>query len=269
MLYREICGNYDRELWFTTTDDAKRIGVREESLICDPYKEELHPNEERLTQFAHQLNELINNLTNADIEDKVLGNNSLSLATTRNTTEMPLTTESSDSSGRRVAEEARDMDQGRAKRSEEEGQNNMRDSKAVTTIAVRMKRKITNVDTASVHHQQKTSSITHNDDDDFWLEDLVIEASKFDKASSMTMTFVTATRRNASEDGATDTSSDKPAFVTIDAMANALQLQIPENFFKRYEKIGFFLPGICADFVPSAVDEFNASAFEGAAGWIE
>uniref|UniRef100_A0A0M3KFU4 SERPIN domain-containing protein n=1 Tax=Anisakis simplex TaxID=6269 RepID=A0A0M3KFU4_ANISI len=171
------------------------------------------------------LNELINNITNAGAEDEVLGNNSLSLATTRNTTETPLTTGSSDSSGRRVAEEARDMDQGTAKRT----------------------------------------------------EDLVIEASKFDKASSMTMTFVAATRRNASEDGATDTSSDKPAFVTIDAsdesgatmtinsfeVANALQLQIPENLFKRYEKIGFFLPGICADFVPSAVDEFNASAFEG------
>lgn len=46
-------------------------------------------------------------------------------------------------------------------------------------------------------------------------------------------------------------------------VAKALQLDIPEHMFQRYEKIRFFLPGICADFVPTAVDEFNASDFEG------
>lgn len=43
----------------------------------------------------------------------------------------------------------------------------------------------------------------------------------------------------------------------------ALRLNIPKHVFERHQLIGLLLDGICADFVPSAVDEFNATEFEG------
>lgn len=43
----------------------------------------------------------------------------------------------------------------------------------------------------------------------------------------------------------------------------ALRLNLPKNVFERHQLVGLLLDGICADFVPSAVEEFNATEFEG------
>ncbi|VDK75934.1 unnamed protein product [Litomosoides sigmodontis] len=46
-------------------------------------------------------------------------------------------------------------------------------------------------------------------------------------------------------------------------VSQALRLNIPKRVFERHQLVGLLLNGICADFVPSAVDEFNATEFEG------
>lgn len=43
----------------------------------------------------------------------------------------------------------------------------------------------------------------------------------------------------------------------------ALHLNIPKHIFARHQVIGLLLDGICASFVPSAVDEFDAAEFKG------
>ncbi|VDN00208.1 unnamed protein product, partial [Onchocerca ochengi] len=42
----------------------------------------------------------------------------------------------------------------------------------------------------------------------------------------------------------------------------ALHLNISKHVFERHQLVGLLLDGICADFVPSAVNEFNATEFE-------
>ncbi|KAI6174649.1 Neur-chan-LBD domain-containing protein [Aphelenchoides bicaudatus] len=45
--------------------------------------------------------------------------------------------------------------------------------------------------------------------------------------------------------------------------AEALRLKVPKHDFNRYEKIVLHLPGVCANYVPTGIDAFNASDFEG------
>lgn len=45
--------------------------------------------------------------------------------------------------------------------------------------------------------------------------------------------------------------------------AKTLGLSIPSHSFKRFEKVGLYLPGVCSEFVPTAIDSFNSSDFEG------
>lgn len=45
--------------------------------------------------------------------------------------------------------------------------------------------------------------------------------------------------------------------------ARALHLNISKIMFKRHKLIGLLLDGVCADFVPTAIDEFNAAEFSG------
>lgn len=63
VVFKEICGNHDREFWYKNTEDARKLGIDETSPICDPFKEELNPNAETLAQLAALLNELIHNKT--------------------------------------------------------------------------------------------------------------------------------------------------------------------------------------------------------------
>uniref|UniRef100_A0A0R3RYH3 DHC_N2 domain-containing protein n=1 Tax=Elaeophora elaphi TaxID=1147741 RepID=A0A0R3RYH3_9BILA len=123
IVFEEICKNYPRELWFSTVEDARQLGITKiDSFICDPFKEELYPSEEKLYQFEQFLNDVVQNST----------------------------------------------------------------------------------------LNSKVRLIIRN-----W-----------------------------------------------DAI-QALRLTIPKHVFERHQLIGLFLDGICADFVPSAVDEFNATEFEG------
>ncbi|KAF1766999.1 hypothetical protein GCK72_006957 [Caenorhabditis remanei] len=63
LVYREICGNHGRTLWYRTREDAALIGVDSFSPICEPFKEQLNPDESTLSQLALKLNELIQNVT--------------------------------------------------------------------------------------------------------------------------------------------------------------------------------------------------------------
>lgn len=63
LVYREICGNHGRTLWYRTREDANLIGVDSFSPICEPFKEQLNPDESTLSLLALKLNELIQNVT--------------------------------------------------------------------------------------------------------------------------------------------------------------------------------------------------------------
>ncbi|CAP30863.2 Protein CBG11710 [Caenorhabditis briggsae] len=43
----------------------------------------------------------------------------------------------------------------------------------------------------------------------------------------------------------------------------ALGLEVDSTAFQRFENVGLYLPGICSEYVPKAIDEFNSSSFEG------
>ncbi|VDM55830.1 unnamed protein product [Angiostrongylus costaricensis] len=57
--------------------------------------------------------------------------------------------------------------------------------------------------------------------------------------------------------------SSPTLFISSAEAVEGLALKIPMDAFLRFEKIGLYLPGICADYVPKAIDEFNSSSFEG------
>ncbi|CAI2347006.1 unnamed protein product [Caenorhabditis sp. 36 PRJEB53466] len=63
LVYREICGNHGRTLWYRNREDANLIGVDSFSPICEPFKEELNPDEKTLGKLALKLNYLIQNVT--------------------------------------------------------------------------------------------------------------------------------------------------------------------------------------------------------------
>uniref|UniRef100_A0A8R1DHR9 Uncharacterized protein n=2 Tax=Caenorhabditis japonica TaxID=281687 RepID=A0A8R1DHR9_CAEJA len=63
LVYREICGNHGRTLWYRTREDASLIGIDSFSPICEPFKEELNPDESTLSKLALKLNLLIQNVT--------------------------------------------------------------------------------------------------------------------------------------------------------------------------------------------------------------
>jgi hypothetical protein len=50
---------------------------------------------------------------------------------------------------------------------------------------------------------------------------------------------------------------------STDAVAASLGLRIAPRLFQRHQRVGLFLPGICSDYVPKAIEAFNASDFEG------
>ena len=52
-------------------------------------------------------------------------------------------------------------------------------------------------------------------------------------------------------------------YILSNEAADLLDLKIPKHHFQRYEKVVLYLPGICSDYVPTAIDAFNASDFEG------
>ncbi|CAI4229620.1 unnamed protein product [Auanema sp. JU1783] len=67
IVYKEICQEHTREMWFRGTDDAKKLGITEVSPICEPFKEALNPDTMTLAKLAMILNELINLQTDGEL----------------------------------------------------------------------------------------------------------------------------------------------------------------------------------------------------------
>lgn len=47
------------------------------------------------------------------------------------------------------------------------------------------------------------------------------------------------------------------------SIGSALGLRIASRLFQRHQRVGLFLPGLCSEYVPKAIEAFNASDFEG------
>ncbi len=72
-------------------------------------------------------------------------------------------------------------------------------------------------------------------------------------------------RRDGIEMSAADSSGTAPILTieTLDAARAIGLLHIDESSFRRHQKVALYLPGICADYVPKAIESFNKSDFEG------
>ncbi|GMS87137.1 hypothetical protein PENTCL1PPCAC_9312, partial [Pristionchus entomophagus] len=57
--YERICELRERFHWARNADQAKEIGIDENSAICEPFKEELNPGLEKLSELAASLNQLV------------------------------------------------------------------------------------------------------------------------------------------------------------------------------------------------------------------
>jgi len=38
ILWQEICGEHERDFFYTSPEDAKAIGVDNDSIICEPFR---------------------------------------------------------------------------------------------------------------------------------------------------------------------------------------------------------------------------------------
>ncbi|MCP9264052.1 Glycine receptor subunit alphaZ1 [Dirofilaria immitis] len=203
IIFEEICKNYPRELWFSTVDDARQLGITKlDSFICDPFKEELYPSKEKLQQFEQFLNEIIAN------------------STLNGLFKMPDDNITSETLNISETDEFHDL-----------------------------------------------SSINNKDDLDNLDENSFVDIDE--EYGEVVMKII----HNASDN---IKNSKAPIVIKADASQQhiqmiihnweaiqALHLNIPKDIFERHQLIGLLLNGICADFVPSAIDEFNATEFEG------
>uniref|UniRef100_A0A914Y7G5 Uncharacterized protein n=1 Tax=Panagrolaimus superbus TaxID=310955 RepID=A0A914Y7G5_9BILA len=105
-------------------------------------------------------------------------------------------------------------------------------------------------------------------DDDDWLEDITFESKEIlsinkkllDRLEEENSTIPMGSAWIQID--ATDEASPLMYILSNEA-ANCLNLKVPKHHFQRYEKVVLYLPGICSDYVPTAIDAFNASDFEG------
>uniref|UniRef100_A0A7E4UX14 Neur_chan_LBD domain-containing protein n=1 Tax=Panagrellus redivivus TaxID=6233 RepID=A0A7E4UX14_PANRE len=236
ILFKEVCGDHEREFWYTSTEDARNLGIDEYSPICDPFKEELNPNAKKLAALAALLNEIIHNRTQEAEIDLAYNATDTLLSAVGN--------------GSFTEEELEIVD----------GQNS---TEIPHGVILRLKRKA---------HEESTEDDKKEDregDDEDWLEDIKYESKEIlsvdkhlldkldsDNASAIPMEKVWI------QIDATDEAAPKMYLLSAQA-AEMLQLPIPEHHFQRFEKVVLFLPGICSDYVPTAIDAFNASDFEG------
>ncbi|MFH4976207.1 hypothetical protein AB6A40_002916 [Gnathostoma spinigerum] len=233
VVYEEICGEHSRELWFANTDDARALGIDATSPICEPYKEELNPNEKKLAELARTLNDVIYNYTIEHpgiIENK--GNKDGTLLEIQGTF-----TANSNS----LERDKRSVDGFVLK--------------GISDIQ-RAKRKIVEVPPVETFSENLwTEDLAESSNHHETPRDIVIfKSSDENSAANATIPWLVI---QTSEVGGT--TMEVPSV----AVAHALSLNISEASFKRHQKVVLYLPGICADYVPSAVDEFNASEFKG------
>ncbi|CAD5209660.1 unnamed protein product [Bursaphelenchus okinawaensis] len=240
VLYKEVCGNHSKQLWFSDPEVARKIGINEKSTICDPFKEELHPNAETLTSLAVQLNEVITNYTK-NITTVVLDSD-LETITVEPTLDKTTATYDGD-----VLQVFKEQPQKYLKQ------------------RVVLRRHVRSTDTVVIEQTEEVSTAASKPNeespDQDWLEDIAIDGKEI-------VTVAKQSSENSSIEeawiqiDATDETNPLMYILSTDA-AEALGLKIDPHSFNRYEKVVLHLPGICADYVPTAVDSFNASDFEG------
>ncbi|VDO21162.1 unnamed protein product [Brugia timori] len=221
IVFEEICKNYPRELWFSTVEDARQLGItKTDSFICDPFKEELHPSEEKLQQFEQLLNEIVHNTTTT-LNDEIYKEHIV---------RVHCSTEKEYQLGKR----------------------------SLVRYLRETSQKDSGSDEASVDSKDDSVYL----DKDSWTDTQEDSDEMIKKETPA-----------ASDDRK---GLKAPVVIKIDAgqqqarliinkweAVQALRLSIAKHVFERHQLIGLFLDGICADFVPSAVDEFNATEFEG------
>uniref|UniRef100_A0A915NUH1 Uncharacterized protein n=1 Tax=Meloidogyne floridensis TaxID=298350 RepID=A0A915NUH1_9BILA len=59
ILWQEICGEHERDFFYTSPEDAKAIGVDNDSIICEPFRKELHPDTPTLINLEKRMTKLI------------------------------------------------------------------------------------------------------------------------------------------------------------------------------------------------------------------
>ncbi|KAK6104391.1 Neurotransmitter-gated ion-channel ligand binding domain family protein [Brugia pahangi] len=239
IVFEEICKNYPRELWFSTVEDARQLGItKTDSFICDPFKEELHPSEEKLQQFEQLLNEIVHNTTTILNELSTISNDNITFETVT-----PITLSKN-------------------KSTEKEYQLGKRS-------LVRYLRETSQKDSGSDESDEflNLASVDSKDDSEY------LDKDSWTDTQEDSDEVIKKENQAASDDRK---GLKAPVVIKIDAgqqqarliinkweAVQALRLNIAKHVFKRHQLIGLFLDGICADFVPSAVDEFNATEFEG------
>ncbi|KAL3087141.1 hypothetical protein niasHS_005380 [Heterodera schachtii] len=236
ILYSEICAEYERDFFYKTPEDAKSIGMDNETIICDPFKKELHPNIEQLNNLE---NALIAQIENAE-------NNASS-------------TDASPPSAGGNASESLALSMKRRRR-----QSNQQNAKMID-----------DTDRVPKMKQQRQPKLAKSAPEIFAEEGEVasdeeeLEEMEEEQLSALNRSLsVSAAQQWAGFDGrpiqidTTDETNPLLLFASH-AAARALNLHIPPRYFQRYQKVGLHLPGICSEYVPSAIESFNASEFEG------
>ncbi|EPB65521.1 hypothetical protein ANCCEY_15415, partial [Ancylostoma ceylanicum] len=111
-------------------------------------------------------------------------------------------------------------------------------------------------------NQEKKSS---DEDEDEWLESMVNAFT--DSPTGENVDAGETPRENATEYKwirieYADEAHPALLLSTPEAI-EGLALKISLDALQRFEKVGLYLPGICADYVPKAIDEFDSSSFQG------
>uniref|UniRef100_A0A915Q0D9 Neurotransmitter-gated ion-channel ligand-binding domain-containing protein n=1 Tax=Setaria digitata TaxID=48799 RepID=A0A915Q0D9_9BILA len=221
IIFEEICKNYSRELWFSTVEDARRLGITKiDSFICDPFKDELHPSREKLKDFEHFLNKIVQNSTSDGLTMKSENETVTSKSAEEGLQKRTLA---------RYHREVSDSDAGSDEFSEVYDTDN---------------------DDSSVHSDKNSwTSLQNESEEDDDKEEIQTDNDDNEKKSIVI---------------AIDITNQQARMILRSwKAAEALRLNLTKHIFERHQLVGLLLDGICADFVPSAVDEFNATEFAG------
>ncbi|CAD5213552.1 unnamed protein product [Bursaphelenchus xylophilus] len=241
VVYKEVCGNHSRQLWYSDPTMARKIGIDEKSTICDPFKEELHPNAETLTNLAIQLNEVIKNFTkNITVTEKSNEN-----VTTLRPENLEYTTKTYDENMMGMFKDSPQYE-------------------IQQRVVIRRHRRAGDTVVIEQAEEGTTAEPKPNEEspDQDWLEDIAVEERELLTVAKQKLGDNVSIEEAWIQIDATDETNPLMYILSTDA-ANALKLKIDPHSFNRYEKVVLHLPGICADYVPTAVDSFNASDFEG------
>ncbi|KAI6240539.1 Glycine receptor subunit alphaZ1 [Aphelenchoides fujianensis] len=264
VLYKEICGNHARQIWYSTRDEAREIGMDERSPICDPFKVQLHPDAETLTKLALQLNELILNSTKpgfvhpADVTDPSPAEH------------FDWTTAAAPTHGNEDGQVLDVLDRMHTAAPEIPRRVLLRlrrtaggEGGALTKVVLPV-----NIKVGSDEDATEVPPVEEAGDQD-WLEDLQVGSREILTVSKQLVERLESENVSLSamemawiQIDATD-GTNPLLYVLSDKAAKSLRLKIPKHHFNRYEKVVLHLPGVCADYVPTAIDAFNASDFEG------